>query len=140
MVKLSKIIQMIQSLPMEEFVSNDDYGNCKISQLKQMLAVRNSDSQSAVFMGGLERHQLEQAVKDRRNFCDTCSICHEEYQPGDLLRVLPNCRHEFHLECIDQWAFTFSNANKCGRNPSCPLCNKEIQTTTNTEEIGCRRS
>lgn len=46
-----------------------------------------------------------------------CVVCLNEFQEQDMLRVLPNCSHAFHLDCIDIWFQ--SNAN-------CPLCRTSI--------------
>ncbi|OAY62885.1 RING-H2 finger protein ATL68-like [Ananas comosus] len=43
----------------------------------------------------------------------TCSICLCEYREGEMLRMMPDCRHYFHLPCIDAWL---------GLNASCPVC------------------
>ncbi|CAI0392870.1 unnamed protein product [Linum tenue] len=48
------------------------------------------------------------------SFSAVCSICLEEYEVGDCLRVLPNCDHVFHRGCIDLWLST--------RSSSCPIC------------------
>ncbi|KAL5561866.1 hypothetical protein UlMin_031613 [Ulmus minor] len=49
-----------------------------------------------------------------------CVVCLNEFQVHDTLRVLPNCNHAFHLDCIDIWLQ--SNAN-------CPLCRTSISGT-----------
>ncbi|KAI3862145.1 hypothetical protein MKW92_020625 [Papaver armeniacum] len=43
----------------------------------------------------------------------TCSICISEYCPKDTVRTIPDCKHCFHAECIDEWL---------RMNASCPLC------------------
>ncbi|KAL2327336.1 hypothetical protein Fmac_020763 [Flemingia macrophylla] len=43
----------------------------------------------------------------------SCSICLGDYKSSDLLRVLPDCDHVFHLKCIDPWLRL---------HPTCPLC------------------
>ncbi|KAJ4749734.1 RING/U-box superfamily protein [Rhynchospora pubera] len=43
----------------------------------------------------------------------TCSICLCEYREAEMLRMLPDCRHYFHLMCIDAWLRL---------NASCPVC------------------
>lgn len=43
----------------------------------------------------------------------TCAICLCEYREGEMMRMLPDCRHVFHLGCIDAWLKL---------NASCPVC------------------
>lgn len=43
----------------------------------------------------------------------TCSICLCDYREAEMLRMLPDCRHYFHLMCIDAWLRL---------NASCPVC------------------
>lgn len=50
-----------------------------------------------------------------------CSVCLTEFQEEEKLRVLPNCSHLFHIDCIDTWLQ--GNAN-------CPLCRSTISVTT----------
>lgn len=42
-----------------------------------------------------------------------CPICLADYKETDLLRLLPDCKHQFHVGCVDTWL---------KRNPSCPVC------------------
>ena len=42
-----------------------------------------------------------------------CSICLCEYRDGEMLRVMPECKHRFHLTCLDAWL---------RRSASCPVC------------------
>ncbi|MED6106186.1 hypothetical protein PIB30_002638 [Stylosanthes scabra] len=42
-----------------------------------------------------------------------CSICLADYKGSDMLRVLPDCGHQFHVKCIDPWLRL---------HPTCPLC------------------
>ena len=46
-----------------------------------------------------------------------CSICLENYEVGEMVRVLP-CRHVFHTDCIVPWLTT--------RASCCPLCKADI--------------
>ncbi|CAK8571789.1 unnamed protein product [Lathyrus sativus] len=53
-----------------------------------------------------------------------CVVCLTEFQEQDVIKILPNCNHAFHLDCIDIWLQTNSN---------CPLCRSSISgNTTNT--------
>ncbi|KAE8722132.1 RING-H2 finger protein ATL68 [Hibiscus syriacus] len=42
-----------------------------------------------------------------------CSICLCEYRDLEMLRMMPECRHYFHVTCIDAWLKL---------NGSCPVC------------------
>ncbi|CAN1218844.1 E3 ubiquitin-protein ligase ATL42 [Linum perenne] len=42
-----------------------------------------------------------------------CAVCISRFEDSDTLRLLPSCKHAFHMECIDQWLKSHS---------SCPLC------------------
>ncbi|OEL13116.1 RING-H2 finger protein ATL68 [Dichanthelium oligosanthes] len=53
-----------------------------------------------------------------------CSICLSEYRDGEMLRVMPECRHGFHVVCLDAWL---------RRSGSCPVCRSSpIPTPTAT--------
>lgn len=45
----------------------------------------------------------------------TCSICIEDFQPGEKVRVTP-CGHHYHTECIMPWLTT--------KSADCPVCKK----------------
>lgn len=49
---------------------------------------------------------------------DVCSICIEDYIPGDLRKFLP-CGHHFHGHCITTWLSTTSDR--------CPIDGKEVR-------------
>lgn len=46
-----------------------------------------------------------------------CVICLGELEDGEMVRLLPNCRHAFHLACIDNWFL---------RHCSCPICRSPL--------------
>lgn len=47
-----------------------------------------------------------------------CSICTEDFEPGQDQRVLP-CDHRFHPACVDPWLLNVSG--------TCPLCRIDLQ-------------
>ncbi|XP_044503792.1 RING-H2 finger protein ATL68-like [Mangifera indica] len=54
----------------------------------------------------------------------TCSICLCEYKDYEMLRMMPECRHFFHLGCVDAWLKL---------NGSCPVCrNSPLPTPLST--------
>ncbi|CAA0829180.1 Putative RING-H2 finger protein ATL12 [Striga hermonthica] len=46
-----------------------------------------------------------------------CSICLSRFTEPDILRLLPGCRHAFHMDCIDRWLHSHS---------TCPLCRRHV--------------
>lgn len=42
-----------------------------------------------------------------------CSVCLADYKDTDVLRVLPDCGHMFHVACVDPWLRS---------RPTCPVC------------------
>lgn len=42
-----------------------------------------------------------------------CSVCLADYKGSDMLRLLPDCGHLFHLKCVDPWLRL---------HPTCPVC------------------
>ncbi|KAE8725977.1 E3 ubiquitin-protein ligase RING1 [Hibiscus syriacus] len=46
-----------------------------------------------------------------------CSVCLNEFQEDERVRLLPKCNHAFHISCIDTWLRAHTN---------CPLCRAQI--------------
>lgn len=46
-----------------------------------------------------------------------CSVCLNEFQEDETLRLLPKCNHAFHIPCIDTWLRSHTN---------CPMCRAGI--------------
>ncbi|GER25125.1 RING/U-box superfamily protein [Striga asiatica] len=46
-----------------------------------------------------------------------CSVCLSRFDEPDILRLLPGCRHAFHVDCIDRWLHSHS---------TCPLCRRHV--------------
>ncbi|XP_060203177.1 RING-H2 finger protein ATL67-like [Lycium barbarum] len=53
-----------------------------------------------------------------------CSICLCDYKDSEMLRMLPDCKHYFHVMCVDAWLKL---------NASCPVCrNSPLPTPLST--------
>jgi hypothetical protein len=61
------------------------------------------------------RYRKEEAWKET-----TCAVCLADFDDGEAVRVLPECMHYFHAECIDTWL---------RGSTSCPMCRAETTPT-----------
>ncbi|XP_057983520.1 RING-H2 finger protein ATL80-like [Malania oleifera] len=55
-----------------------------------------------------------------------CAVCLGELEEGDTVRLLPTCRHAFHVPCIDDWF---------AAHRSCPVCRSEVEAPTEEEGV-----
>jgi hypothetical protein len=58
-----------------------------------------------------------------------CPICLGEYEEGEWLKLLPSCKHGFHVSCIDKWFQLHS---------SCPLCRSRVQVANKECSVSFR--
>ncbi|KAL9240329.1 hypothetical protein vseg_014564 [Gypsophila vaccaria] len=50
-----------------------------------------------------------------------CAVCLCEFEEGEKIRVIPNCCHGFHIDCIDIWLQNSAN---------CPLCRSPVSASS----------
>lgn len=142
----TEVAQIIEAIHEETFVRDDELKNCDLPRLRKMLNSRMArvppqDAVTGIEVSECLSQELETKKKNliaelqlRRKYNESCCICLEKFIPGDKIRVLPGCRHEFHNKCIDEWAMTFAedkikmriNCYVKSGNPSCPLCKTTI--------------
>lgn len=46
-----------------------------------------------------------------------CAVCLSKFDDAEVLRLLPKCKHAFHVDCVDRWLESHS---------TCPLCRYRI--------------
>lgn len=56
-----------------------------------------------------------------------CAVCLCEFKENEKGRLLPNCRHTFHVDCIDMWFRSHS---------TCPVCRTGAQSKPVKESVG----
>ncbi|CAM6018254.1 unnamed protein product [Sphagnum balticum] len=84
----------------------------------QLLLAREPSGMSSTEVKALPSFVFK-CVGEGRGTAETCAICLEDYEAGENLRLLP-CRHEFHVDCIDQWLTT--------QRAFCPVCKRDAQS------------
>ncbi|CAI9118211.1 OLC1v1019746C1 [Oldenlandia corymbosa var. corymbosa] len=60
-----------------------------------------------------------------------CAVCLNEFQEEEKLRIIPDCAHVFHIDCIDVWL---------QNNANCPLCRTSVSANRrpNLDQITAR--
>ncbi|PON62260.1 Zinc finger transcription factor [Parasponia andersonii] len=48
-----------------------------------------------------------------------CAVCLSKFEDIEVLRLLPKCKHAFHINCIDYWL---------EKHSSCPLCRQRVSS------------
>ncbi|MED6155197.1 hypothetical protein PIB30_003394 [Stylosanthes scabra] len=66
-----------------------------------------------------------------------CAVCLSEFEDGDKGRVLPNCNHAFHCQCIDAWFASHSNCPLCRSPVTAPVETCSIPVKVEVEAGGC---
>lgn len=50
-----------------------------------------------------------------------CSICLSAVEEGEMLKLLPNCKHSFHSDCVGPWL---------QGHTTCPVCRVDVLRPT----------
>ena len=72
---------------------------------------------------GIERTVVESlptfkfgSLRGQKNGLE-CAVCLNGFEDPEVLRLLPKCKHAFHMECVDMWL---------DQHSSCPLCRYKV--------------
>ncbi|KAE8124192.1 hypothetical protein FH972_019098 [Carpinus fangiana] len=75
---------------------------------------RGSNGTKRMSTGDLERLPcFDYKAAEKGSSSVDCAVCLDNFKMGDKCRLLPNCRHSFHVQCIDSWLL---------KTPICPIC------------------
>mmetsp|Transcript_30770 Transcript_30770/g.73271 ORF Transcript_30770/g.73271 Transcript_30770/m.73271 type:complete len:279 (-) Transcript_30770:258-1094(-) len=116
--RFAKVTQAIQECATEVFMTREQLMALSSSRLKEIMKERGLEGHAAVEKVNLVDTILEAGGSTG----ESCNICLESYESGDLLRRL-RCGHKFHIECVDKWALSSLDYS---REPSCPACNTPL--------------
>ncbi|KAF8090338.1 hypothetical protein N665_0479s0040, partial [Sinapis alba] len=91
-------------------------------------------NQSSSRFSGLNRTAIESlpffrfsALKGSKQGLE-CSVCLSKFQDVEILRLLPKCKHAFHIECIDEWL---------EQHATCPLCRNRVSIEDELSVLSC---
>lgn len=125
----SDVKKMLDAIPSETYVPDDDLVNCDAEIIKEMISHRGQKcSNNAQSSDEIKKKDVIYQLCQTTRRSHDCVICMSSFRRGESILILPMCHHEFHKTCIDQWAITFASGSsrrldaKRG-NPTCPLCN-----------------
>ncbi|PWA40558.1 Zinc finger, RING/FYVE/PHD-type [Artemisia annua] len=54
-----------------------------------------------------------------------CIVCLDGFTDGDTCRMLPNCKHSFHANCVDSWLINTA---------VCPICRTGVEIERSGKE------
>jgi len=77
-----------------------------------------SNSNEKPVVAGLRANKNTKVVMCGSTISTSCSICLNEFTDGEMVRLLPQCNHAFHTECILPWFVEHRG--------ECPLCNTKV--------------
>ncbi|CAI8603060.1 unnamed protein product [Vicia faba] len=103
----------------------------RIDLLRRFSPSRRRQDPTTIYSPGLEPRGLDEAVirlipvihfktEDENRESSECAVCLNDFQQDEKLRIIPNCNHVFHIDCIDVWL---------QNNANCPLCRTSISLT-----------
>ncbi|KAI4351219.1 hypothetical protein L6164_005597 [Bauhinia variegata] len=76
---------------------------------------------------------LYSQVQNGDSVSSCCSICLVDFKEDDELRMLPDCGHFYHVNCIDSWLKL---------HPTCPICRnlpvRASESSMPAEEVSLR--
>ena len=72
----------------------------------------------SAYLQPLEESILSSRIRAATKSCIQCSVCIDEFEDGEKVRLLPRCGHVYHTECILPW---LTNQHGC-----CPLCKQDV--------------
>ena len=65
------------------------------------------------------------ANNNNNNNAETCAICQVPFNTTDICRIINNCNHIFHINCIDTWLFDHT---------TCPFCRYDLLNSNMSED------
>ncbi|XP_024519414.1 putative RING-H2 finger protein ATL12 [Selaginella moellendorffii] len=84
-------------------------------QQQQLLFGRTDTGIDSAVVEGLPTFSFS-SLKGNKDGLE-CAVCLCKYEEREILRLLPKCKHAFHVDCVDTWL---------GSHSTCPLCRSHV--------------
>ncbi|CAK8533953.1 unnamed protein product [Lathyrus sativus] len=107
----------------------------KVCHRRQLLPLSDDPNNQSTFMrsrsrfSGIDKTAIESlpffrfsSLKGSKQGLE-CSICLSKFEDIEILRLLPKCKHAFHIVCIDHWL---------EKHSSCPICRHKVNIEDET--------
>ena len=77
---------------------------------------------------GLDKHVMDSlpVFEYKSHEEDHCAVCLSEFGDTEKAKLLPNCNHYFHKDCIDIWFRLHT---------SCPVCRTRVQPSSSSSFV-----
>ncbi|RVW38372.1 E3 ubiquitin-protein ligase ATL42 [Vitis vinifera] len=112
-----------QAAPGQENFSSQDAVTAFKPSLAVVIGILAGLTRSESRFSGIDKTVIESLPFFR--FCSLkgskegleCAVCLSKFEDIEILRLLPKCKHAFHIDCVDQWL---------EKHSSCPLCRHKV--------------
>jgi len=87
---------------------------------------RSSERQQRHLLSSF-KYKKEEVAKEKEEGLEDfeCPVCLSVYEEGEEVRKLPQCKHYFHVLCIDMWLYSHFDCPICRTPVVGPLCPPE---------------
>ncbi|KAK8935800.1 RING-H2 finger protein ATL40 [Platanthera zijinensis] len=81
----------------------------------------------AAAIAALPRFIFKRTGSSPSNGREECPVCLCAAEEGEVMRLLPDCQHMFHIQCVDMWLRSHS---------TCPVCRTKARPDKQMIEFG----
>ena len=78
---------------------------------------RKMKYENAEFIQSDEKIDMNQNQSQNLERIITCIICYDDIEEGQYITKIPECKHEMHKSCLENWLYIKTN---------CPICRTKI--------------
>lgn len=124
-IRNNDIENNVQVSEVGDIINNDTSKDDLLrSSLKRLSSIYSNTSSNNTTNNNTKRNYYD-SDEDLNNYYyhEECPICFDGYEPDEIVILLPECRHMYHISCLEQW-FIQKQSNVC------PLCKTPIIITT----------